>query len=303
MQNLQKLKIDLIFCLGGVIFILLSMFSVQDITKLQITPRDAILVKHFLVGFFLILLGIFIYGIQYWSTPMSWTAITKIKRGKDFINVKIGHAKLELCFGKIQDSIISNPNYLFALPANDLLDDECITDGRSSLGAFISKEFPNMVNEVVDLTKKKLEENEFFGNFDSSSGKKRYEAGTTVYFNNPLGKEIKMAFVSVTSVKDHEGIRCEASYIIRAMKGIHRLMNIKRLEDLVIPLIGSGHGGLKPQLSLICMLISIVECLREPSGCHIKNVKIVVYRDDKSKKSIISRWRAQRLLAYALRYF
>jgi hypothetical protein len=302
MQSLLKLRLEYIFCLAGIVFILLSMFIIQDITKMQITPRDSIVNPPFYVGICLVAIGILLFSIQHLSLPLSWTALTKIRAGKNSIVVTINHAKVELCFGKIQDSIHSQPKALFALPANDLFDDECITDKRSALGAFINEIFPNRAHEVVNLTRKKLAEKEFDGRVDSSTGTPRYEAGTTIMFCNPLEKEIRMAFVSVTSDKGSEGICCEASYVLRAIKGIHRLMNMKRMDTLVIPLLGSGHGGLMPQLSLLCMLISFTECLREPSGHHLKHVRIVIFQDDKDKKPSISKWRARRLLAFTLRY-
>lgn len=111
-----------------------------------------------------------------------------------------------------------------------------------------------------------------------------------------------MAFLATTTVKENEGIQCEASDIFRAIKGLHNLMNTERLDTVIIPVIGSGHGGLRPALSLFCMLVAFAECLVKPSGRHIKHVRIVIFQKDKNSKPSIPFWQVRRLLAFAQRY-
>ena len=65
--------------------------------------------------------------------------------------------------------------------------------------------------------------------------------------------------VSVTTQRSNEGLRADASYIFEAVRSLQQLMANNRLSCLYIPILGSGHGGLKQEISLACMLIAFGE--------------------------------------------
>ncbi len=294
--SLLKQKIQYVFGIAGILFILLSMFSVKDITKLDVTFVTPIRLAPLFTGIVFVVLSILWHRGPHLTVPLSLTALTKVKSTSHGFQINIGHANIEVCFGQIQELYYKESTALVALPANDLFDDKCIHDARSALGAFVNHIFPNQVHEICGMVQDKLQ------GVATQSGLPRYNIGTTIYFDRPLAKDIRMAFLSVTTVTENEGIRCEAPSIFMAIKGLHRLINSQRLDTVVLPVIGSGHGGLRPPVSLICMLIAFAECLKEPSGHHIKSVRIVVYQKDKHTKPVISYWQARRLLAFVQRY-
>ena len=299
---LSKHKIQYIFGIAGIIFIFLSMFEVQDITKLQVTFTTPIKHPPFQVG--IIFIGLSIIGsISHLLTvPLSWTALSKVRSTDNGYITTIDHAKFEVCFGQIQNFFKVSTQDLIVLPANDLFDDKCINDTRSALGAFINQFFSNKIHEICLLVREKIELMVPLVQANQSGQKPRYHIGTTVYLENPLNKEMRVAFLATTTVKENEGIQCEASDIFRAIKGLHQLMNQERLDTVIIPVIGSGHGGLKPALSFLCMLVSFAECLSNPSGHHIKHIRIVVFQKDKNSKPTIPFWQVRRLLAFVQRY-
>ena len=51
-----------------------------------------------------------------------------------------------------------------------------------------------------------------------------------------------------------EGLRAEMSYIFKAVNEIQRTVADKRLSSVYVPLIDSGHGGLKKEVALFSML-------------------------------------------------
>lgn len=297
MKDLFKEKLPHIFGIAGIIFIFLSMFSVKDLTKWDVSFVPTIKTAPLLAGIIFIALSILWHLAPHLTVPLSWTALSKIKKTSDGFQANIQRASIEICFGQIQELYKNEPTALVALPANDLFDDKCVEDTRSALGAFVNSIFPNQVHQISNLAKEKLPVASGVHN-----GIHRYDIGSTIYFDRPLAKDIRLAFLSVTTVTENDGIRCEAPDIFRAVKGLHRLINSQRLDTVVLPVIGSGHGGLHPPVSLICMLIAFAECLKEPSGHHIKSVRIVVYQKDKHTKPAISYWQARRLLAFVQRY-
>lgn len=297
MKELLKEKLPHIFGIAGIIFIFLSMFSVKDLSKLEVSFISPIKIAPLLVGIVFIILSIIWHLAPYLTVPLSWTALNKIRKTSKGFQTTIARATIEIYFGQIQDFDTTGSTALVALPANDLFDDECIEDPRSALGAFVNTIFPNQVHQICSLAKERLP-----SSHSSHNGIHRYDIGSTIYFERPLLKDIRLAFLAVTTVRENEGIKCEAPDIFRAIKGLHRLMNSQRLDTVVLPVIGSGHGGLRPPVSLICMLIAFAECLKEPSGHHITSIRIVVYQKDKHTKPTISYWQARRLLAFVQRY-
>lgn len=297
MKELFKEKLPHIFGVAGIIFIFLSMFSVKDITKLDISFVSPIKTAPAFTGIIFITLSILWHLAPHLTVPLSWTALSKIRKISNGFQTTIESATIEICFGQIQELIKTETTALVALPANDLFDDKCIEDTRSSLGAFVNNIFPNQVHQISNLVKDKLPAASVVHN-----GIPRYDIGSTIYFDRPLSKDIRLAFLAVTTVTENYGIRCEAPDIFKAIKGVHRLISAQRLDTVVLPVIGSGHGGLRPPVSLICMLIAFAECLKEPSGHHIKSVRIVVFQENKHTKPSISYWQARRLLAFVQRY-
>ena len=302
LKLLLKHKIQYIFGIAGVVFILLSMFSVEDITKLQLTFVTPIKLVPLFTGIFFIILS-FIGNFSHQLTvPLSWTALSKVKNTKDGYETILDHARVEVCFGQIQDFIKVSTQDLVVLPANDLFDDKCIHDTRSSLGAFMNHFFPNKIHEICVLVRQKLTKIIPLDQDNQSGQRHKYEIGTTAYLDNPLSQDMRVAFLATTTVKENEGIQCEASDIFKAIKGLHLLMNSERLDTVIIPVIGSGHGGLKPVLSFFCMLVGFAECLAKTSGHHIKHVRIVIFQKDKNSKPAIPFWQVRRLLAFVQRY-
>jgi hypothetical protein len=65
-------------------------------------------------------------------------------------------------------------------------------------------------------------------------------------------------------------------------------MAYNRFTQLHIPILGSGHGGLKGEVSLVCMLIAFGEFLCKRSGHDLKEVNIVVFKRGETYAPLIS---------------
>ena len=278
------------------------MFTVQDITKLQITFSPPIRTSPLLVGVAFILLSVVWHLAPWFSVPLSWTAIFKVGRTDQGFTTHLAHATVDIYFGQIQTLPDIPSDALVALPANDFFDDDCIIDTRSALGAFVNHVFPNRALEIGTLARQQIQAEAIGGTPQSAIPNQRYDIGTTIYLNRPLGEKVRMAFVATTTVTKDEGIRCDAENVFGAIRGIHLLINTERIDNVVLPLMVSGHGGLRPQVSLLCMLTAFAECLSRQSGKHIKTVRIVVYQRNKESRPVITPWQARRLLAFTKRY-
>ncbi|MGK7896367.1 MAG: hypothetical protein AB4372_22810, partial [Xenococcus sp. (in: cyanobacteria)] len=90
----------------------------------------------------------------------------------------------------------------------------------------------------------------------------------------------------------------DAAYLFDAAKSLQLTMANNRFTRLYIPILGSGHGGLKGEVSLICMLIAFGE-LHRKSGHNLKEINIVVFRRSENHTPSISEERIKSALDFA----
>ncbi len=129
-----------------------------------------------------------------------------------------------------------------------------------------------------------------------------FGVGTCVFLDKPLAKQLRIALLAVTTKRAGEGLRAEARHVLDCIAVAHRLLVDHRLSRLYIPVLGSGHGGLKGELSLLCMLIGLSEALRRPSGHHLQEVNIVIFQSSEAGAPTIPKANVRRALAFADAY-
>lgn len=67
-----------------------------------------------------------------------------------------------------------------------------------------------------------------------------------------------------------------------------------------MPIMGSGHGGLDPELALLYLLLSIQKVLEEPhGGTHLRFANIVVYEKAPPEVAELARDLVGRVFAIA----
>lgn len=230
------------------------------------------------------------------------TEINKVQKTSNKLQCYLGTMKIKVSLGKIQDFDCTSNDCLVALPANEYFDDECIHDSRSALGAFMQHHFNTSISDIQALVKDALENEacEEVNKKPTETGIS-YGVGKSLFLNNPLSSNLRIAMVAVTTQRAGEGLRADASYIFKAAKSLQQLMVNNRLATLYIPILGSGHGGLKQEISLVCMLIAFGE-LHKSSGHNLKEVNIIVYRHDSESPPSIPEKNIMESLEFAKRF-
>jgi hypothetical protein len=107
--------------------------------------------------------------------------------------------------------------------------------------------------------------------------------------------------VSITTQRADVGLRADAACVFEAAGSLQRVMANNRLTRLRIPVLGSGHGGLPGEVSLLCMLIAFGE-LHRKSGHNLREVDIVVFRRGKNYAPSISEVSIKRALDFTNRF-
>jgi hypothetical protein len=216
--------------------------------------------------------------------------------------VSLGRMTIKVTLGRIEEFDCSDEACMVALPANEFFDDDCIHDSRSALGAFMQHHFKENIEDIQALVKAALA-NEPTEEVRKKPGEvaSSYGVGKCVFLDHPLSSRLRIAMVSVTTQRVDVGLRADAAYVFKAAVSLQRVMANHRVTRLYVPILGSGHGGLKAEVSLVCMLIAFGE-LRRKSAHHLKELNIVVFRSSETSVPSISEVTIKRALDFASRF-
>ena len=273
-------KISVLFIVAGIFCIIASLFEFKgrfEEFKIADVPLN---ITHWLllgIGLSFVIIGI-IWEI-FESTGIRTNEFKFKKIGDDKYSVNINSERnhiINIIYGKINDFQKYNENTLVILPANNTFDDKCIDDPKSTFGAFAKNLYPNGNRPFKNNIKRELEKR----------NAKPFNIGDWISMpvNNNVFK-FNIGIVAVTHMEEGKIIAYPENVML-AFKGIHNIMAQKRFPEVYIPLIGSGDGGLKRELSLSCLLISAIEQIRKNTGHMLKEVNIVIYKNDDGRRDI-----------------
>jgi TIR domain-containing protein/antiphage defense system Thoeris ThsA-like protein len=227
----------------------------------------------------------------------------RVRKISDGYSLGLGPMTIKVFLGRIEDLDYSDEDSLVALPANEFFDDDCIQDTRSALGAFMQHHFRENIPAIQALVRKAL------ANEPGQEVVKRpqeiatsYGIGKCVFLYHPLSTRLRIAMVSVTTQRADLGLRADAAYVFEAVSGLQRVMANQRLTRLYVPLLGGGHGGLKGEVSLMCMLIAFGE-IRRKLAHNLKEISIVVFGGNENSPPTISEGTIKRALDFTGRFF
>ncbi|MFY4730279.1 TIR domain-containing protein [Nitrospira sp. BLG_2] len=230
------------------------------------------------------------------------TDTSRIRKMPNGYCVGLGPMTIKVILGRIEELDCEDEDCLVALPANEFFDDDCIHDSQSALGAFMQHHFKGQIPDIQTLVRAAL------ANEPTKEVKKKpgvtassYGVGKCVFLDDPLSSRLRIAMVSVTTQRAGVGLRADAAYLFNAVASLQRVMANHRLTRLYTPILGSGHGGLKGEVSLVCMLIAFGE-LRRKSAHNLKEVNIVVFRGKETSTPSASEVTIKRALDFASRF-
>lgn len=302
-QNVDKFLIGI----GGLILIG-GLFDVQDITKFQVTihstfPSSSIIAIG--IGIILILIGISIFIITYFDLGLGIFNSIKIKieitNGKYTTN--IDRTKLIIHFGKIEEIEKTEGNSVVILPANEFFDDECIHDKDSSLGAYIQKYYKNQEKEIQKLVLSSLDSQnlpKILVEKEKGKQKESYGIGTSVFLDNPLNTKEKIILVSVTEKRAGKSLYSNISFIFNAINKVCSIISDKRINSIYIPLLGSGHGGVRKEVALFSLILAFTENIKKGFGSNINSINIVIFQKEAKSKPEIRKNIAKKIIKFAI---
>jgi hypothetical protein len=255
-----------ILCLLGGLVILAS-FADYDRTHgfaLHGSPYWAMV----MIGFCLILLGL----AAFLTCQRDLTFHTRLNYAK---GVVITRDTLTVLIKTLEIQAVpdSTRNTAIILPANTTFADDCVTDRRSALGAFFIEHFPDEIGALPECFRATLEES---GVRADANG--QYPAGTTVVLPDRFARPCLVAVTASTVRLPGSGISSSPHIVCSCVESIFRQTADRRIDTVVMPILGSGHGRIDPGLALLFLLLAILYNARVSS--HIKKVVIAVHPKD-----------------------
>jgi hypothetical protein len=284
-----------------VILVLGAFFA--GISCITVGQKDTYLLTHsptplalFVLGLVLILVSVAAFAHSVWQPPDSdGLDLSVVKESRGIFSTTIDDCEIRVVKGKLED-YAQRAGALVVLPCNEYFDDECAGDPKSALGAYVNSVFKDRCFEFMSLVQEQcprvfgdgVEQEKTFklGRLERAVS---FGVGVCLLLEKPLDHHIPVALISTTTQSPRIGLGGSVSYLFEGIKNLFRCMADARLNEVVTPILGSGHGGVGPPLAFVGLLIAIAEAVRRGHGGPRKRtVTIVVYKQDKSTPAVVS---------------
>jgi len=298
LEFLEKQKYPVILLISGMFLIFCGFFEIKDLTKCQIHPHADPYYFIVSIGLLFSLSSVFLYLFD--VVTLGWIGFRRIRNLSNGITAKLSNTNINIRFGRLEKLSGDSEESLVVLPANEFFDDECINDKKSALGAYVNYKFTNQTESIESLISSGLDGHDF-EEVEKETGviQKSYGIGNSVFIKEPLSSKQPVLFLSVTTKRTGEGLQAEMSYIFKAVKEIKRIVVDQRINSVYVPVMGSGHGGLRNEVAFFGMLLAVCDVVTKPHGHHINEFNIIVFQSSEKDKPSISKAVSKRLLRIA----
>lgn len=261
-----------------------------------------------IVGIVLLAVSIAAFAYTQFSARKSATAsgndgtldMSSVKQEGDVLYTSINDCEIRVASGRIED-YPHDQNLALVLPCNEYFDDRCINDTKSALGAYANKTFEGQLPAFQQLMASECRK--WLG-----PGQKRqktrdelaesFGAGRCLLLIKPLDRRIAMALISTTTQRENEGLSSRISYLFNGIGELVMRVADARINEVAMPLLGSGHGGISAPLAFVSMLLALAEAARYGQGSQrLKRATIILYRKDSNSPTSIDTLTIRRALA------
>jgi len=215
---------------------------------------------------------------------------TLVNETDGVLSARVSGCEIRALAGRIED-YPADPKTAVILPCNEYFDDECTRDTRSSLGAYVNKAFPGRVDDFVAFLKSECAKRLGPGvERQMKEGKSAvsFGPGRAMILLSPLGSTVSLGLVSTTTQRAGQGLVAKTSYLFDGVSELVTRLVDERLSEVVMPVLGAGHGRIDPATALVSLLLALAEAARyAPGGRPLVRVTIVIFqRDEKNKPQV-----------------
>jgi len=185
--------------------------------------------------------------------------MTRVKEKKGALCTSVGSCEIRVVNGRIEDQP-QEPGITIILPCNEYFDDKCAHDPRSALGAYVNRVFKGQADAFVTLMKEESRRQLGPGQPQKKTHEETAESfgtGQCVLLDSPLNRSVPVALVSTTTQRAGEGLSARISYLFDGMRNLAMRLADARLNDIAMPVLGAGHGGIDPPLAFVGLALAV----------------------------------------------
>lgn len=283
LKNLENIR-DILYApvinilvIGGFLFIAISFFQLDIVNNTKHFHFPSLPVPHLLIiGLASIVIGLLFFYLTNGIT------LRRVNIAKGLF-LRFKHIVINIRIGEIQTISQIDRSVGVVLPANTSFIDDCITDARSALGAFMIKHFPDKITAIQEEIVNQLNVSGYRKDADGV-----YPQGATIILPDPYKVPVNIIITGATIRKKGVGIRSNPAMLSECIKNIFEITADKKISSIQIPIIGSGHGGIEINFALLSLIFSI--WFFSQQFHHLKEFNIIVRKEDEQKFKNLSRY-------------
>lgn len=242
-------------------------------------PADASALQHRLLSKFLA------------DIPEAESSGRRVTESKGVISTRVAGHEIRIIYGEI-DQVALDDIEVVALPCNEYFDNLCSGDLRSALGAFVECHFPGRAEEFSNLISNECRQTLGEGQTlqkTASEAAQSFGVGSSILLRNPLGFKHSVALVATTTQRAGQGLSGRVSYLFEGMHNLLSALADARMNRILMPLMGAGHGGISPPQALVGILLALAEASKAGMKVgHPKTVTVVIYQRAGQERPSIS---------------
>jgi hypothetical protein len=207
--------------------------------------------------------------------------LSRVREEAGVFSTVVGDCEIRVVKGRIERHA-TDGHAPVVLPCNEYFDDRCAGDAKSALGAYVASIFEGKVPDFAALVKSECQRVLGPGQEQQKTIDERalsYGAGRCLLLLRPLGHNVPVALVSTTTQRAGEGLVARISYLFDGMRQLVARLADARLSEVVMPILGAGHGRIETPLAFIGLLLAVAEAaLHGQGGQRLRRVTIVLFQ-------------------------
>ena len=226
--------------------------------------------------------------------------MSRVREDKDgALWTMIGGCHLRVVAGRLEEQQLAR-GCAVVLPCNEYFDDECAADANSALGAYVNRAFDGRAEEFLSLMKQECRKQLGEGlrqQKTTTCWSESFGVGKCLLLVSPLKQSTPVALISTTTQRAGKGLSSKISDLFVGMHELVARLADARLNEVVMPILGAGHGSIYPPQALVSLLLAIDEVVRYAGGQFLKRATIVIFQRHADSQPEVARVVVRRGLA------
>lgn len=194
---------------------------------------------------------------------------------------RVGASEIGVVVGRIEEHSMGTGTAV-ALPCDEYFDGQCASDTRTALGVYINRHCAEVVSTFSDSVRQQS-----LARFGAGTRQQKtmeesgesYGPGRAVFVRDPSKNAAAILLVSTATQRAGQGLAAKMSYVFDGVQELFELLADKRINEVVMPVLGAGHGGIDPPLALAGLVLALAEVARYgPDRQRRNKITIVVFQ-------------------------